>query len=91
MSFTWGDDRPIRTPWHETLIFELHVKGFTKLNPHVPELLRGTYLGLASEPSIRHLTTLGVTAVELMPVHHYTDEWHLVKKGLRNYWGYNTL
>ena len=90
-AFTWGDDRPPRTPWHETLIYELHVKGFSKLNPQVPEGLRGTYLGLASEPSIRHLKALGVTAVELMPVHHHTDEWHLVQRGLGNYWGYNTL
>jgi glycogen operon protein len=90
-AFTWGDDRPLRIPWHETVIYELHVKGFTQLNPYVPEDLRGTYLGLASEPAIRHLTSLGVTAVELMPVHHHTDEWHLVQKGLRNYWGYNTL
>jgi isoamylase len=90
-SFTWGDDRPLRTPWHETLIYELHVKGFTQLNAHVPEALRGTYLGLASEPAIRHLTSLGVTAVELMPVHQHLDEWHLVKRNLSNYWGYNTL
>jgi glycogen operon protein len=90
-SFTWGDDRPLRTPWHETLIYELHVKGFTKLNPKVPEPLRGTYLGLASEPASRHLTSLGVTAVELMPVHQHLNEWHLVKRGLVNYWGYNTL
>ena len=90
-SFTWGNDRPLRTPWHHTLIYELHVKGFTKLNPHIPESLRGTYLGLASEPAIRHLTSLGVTAVELMPVHHHTDEWHLVRRQLSNYWGYNTL
>ena len=72
-AFTWGDDRPLRTPWHETLIYELHVKGFTKLHPHVPEALCGTYLGLASESAIRHLTSLGVTAVELMPVHHHAD------------------
>jgi isoamylase len=90
-SFTWGNDRPLRTPWHETLIYELHVKGFTKLNPKVPEPLRGTYLGLASEPAIRHLTSLGVTAVELMPVHQHLDEWHLVQRGLANYWGYNTI
>ena len=90
-AFTWGDDRPLRTPWHETLIYELHVKGFSKLNPHIPEPLRGTYLGLASEPAIRHLTTLGVTAVELMPVHHHLNDWHLTKRGLTNYWGYNTL
>jgi isoamylase len=90
-SFTWGDDRPLRTPWHETLIYELHVKGFTKLNEDIPERLRGTYLGLASEPAIEHLTALGVTAVELMPVHQHADEWHLTQRGLTNYWGYNTL
>jgi glycogen operon protein len=90
-AFTWGDDRPLRTPWHETLIYELHVKGYTALHPAIPEPLRGTYLGLASEPAIQHLVSLGVTAVELMPVHHHTDEWHLVRRGLRNYWGYNTL
>ncbi len=90
-AFTWGDDRPLRTPWHETLIYELQVKGFSRLNPHVPEPLRGTYLGLASEASIRYLTALGVTAVELMPVHHHTDERHVVQRGLTNYWGYNTL
>ena len=90
-AFTWGADRPLRTPWHDTLIYELHVKGFTKLNPYVPEALRGTYLGLASEPAIRHLTSLGVTAVELMPVHQHLEDWHLVKCQLSNYWGYNTL
>ncbi len=90
-AFTWGNDQRLRTPWHETLIYELHVKGFTKLNPQIPEPLRGTYLGLASEPAIRHLTSLGVTAVELMPVHHHLNDWHLVKQGLSNYWGYNTL
>ena len=90
-AFTWGDDQPLRTPWHETLIYEMHVKGFTKLNPYIPEPLRGTYLGLASEPAIRHLASLGVTAVELMPVHHHVDDWHLAQRGLSNYWGYNTL
>jgi isoamylase len=90
-AFTWGDDRPLRTPWHETLIYELHVKGFTALHPSIPETLRGTYLGLATESAIHHLVSLGVTAVELMPVHHHTDDWHLVQRGLRNYWGYNTL
>jgi isoamylase len=90
-AFTWGGDKPLRTPWHETLIYELHVRGYTKLNPYVPESLRGTYLGLASEPAIRHLTSLGITAVELMPVHHHTDDWHLAQVGLANYWGYNTL
>jgi glycogen operon protein len=90
-AFTWGEDRPQRTPWHETLIYELHVRGFTAQHPDVPEALRGTYLGLATEPAIRHLTSLGVTAVELMPVHQHLDDWHLVKRGLKNYWGYNTL
>ena len=80
-----------KTPWHETVIYELHVKGFTELHSHVPEALRGKYLGLASEAAIRHLTSLGVTAVELMPVHHHNDEWHLVQRDLNNYWGYNTL
>ncbi len=90
-AFTWGDDRPPRTPWHKTVIYELHVKGFTQLNPNVPEPLRGSYAGLASESAIKHLTDLGVTAVELLPVHHFLDDRHLVDRGLRNYWGYNTL
>lgn len=89
--FDWGNDRPLRTPWHETLIYELHVKGFTKLHPEVPEHLRGTYAGLASPPIIRHLAELGVTAVELLPVHHHASERHLLDRGLSNYWGYNTL
>jgi glycogen operon protein len=90
-AFSWGDDRPLRTPWHKTVIYELHVRGFTKLHPGVPEPLRGTYAGLASEPALRHLRELGVTAVELMPVHHHSYDRHLVQKGLSNYWGYNTL
>jgi isoamylase len=90
-AFTWGDDRPPHTPWHKTLIYELHVKGFTQLHPEVPERLRGTYAGLASEPAIRHLAELGVTAVELLPVHHFLDDRHLIDRGLTNYWGYNTL
>ena len=90
-AFTWGGDRPPRTPWHETIIYELHVKGFSKLNPQVPEALRGTYLGVAAEASIAHLKSLGVTAVELMPVHHHLDEARLHEQGLTNYWGYNTL
>ena len=90
-AFTWGDDRPLRTPWHKSLIYELHVKGFSQLNEAVPEKLRGTYAGLASEASIAHLKSLGVTAVELLPVHHRLDDRHLVERGLTNYWGYNTL
>jgi isoamylase len=90
-SFTWGDDRPPRTPWHQTVIYELHVKGFTHLLPGLSEGERGTYSALASEPAIRHLTSLGVTAVELMPVQHHAYDRYLVDKGLSNYWGYNTL
>ena len=90
-AFTWGDDRPPRTPWHQTLIYELHVKGFTKRMPGVPEKFQGTYAAIASESAIQHLTSLGVTAVELMPVHYYLLDRHLVEKGLSNYWGYNTL
>ena len=90
-AFRWGTDEHPRTSWHETLIYELHVKGFTALNPHVPAAMRGTFLGVASEAAIDHLVSLGVTAAELMPIHHHTNEWHLVKRGLTNYWGYNTL
>ncbi len=90
-AFTWGDDRPPRTPWHATVIYELHVKGLTARHPGVPAELRGTYLGLASAPIIDHLHDLGVTAVELMPIHYHADEFALVERGLTNYWGYNTL
>src|SRR5438552_2607874 len=90
-AFTWGDDRPPRTPWHKTFIYELHIKGFSKRLPDVPEKLQGTYAGLASESAIRHLTQLNVTAVEIMPVHHHVDDRHLIERGLTNYWGYNTL
>ncbi len=89
--FRWRSDRPPRTPWHETVIYEAHVRGFTKQCPAVPEQHRGTFAGLASRASIRHLRKLGVTAVELMPVHHHVDDRHLVDRGLSNYWGYNTL
>jgi len=90
-AFPWGDDCPPRTPWHKTLIYEVHVKGMTQRHPDVPEPLRGTYLGLASEPVIEHLGSLGVTAVELMPVHHLVDDRQLLERGLSNYWGYSTL
>lgn len=90
-AFTWGNDRQPRTPWHNTVIYELHVKGLTRLLPDLPEKMRGTYSGLGSEPAIRHLLDLGVTAVELMPVHHHSVENHLADLGLTNYWGYNTL
>ncbi|NIR46775.1 MAG: glycogen debranching protein GlgX [Gemmatimonadetes bacterium] len=90
-AFTWGDDRPPRRRWNETVIYECHVKGLTYQHPSVPEPLRGTYLGLASEPVLEHLLKLGVTAVELMPVHHWISERHLLELGLTNYWGYNTI
>jgi glycogen operon protein len=89
--FSWGDDRLLRTPWHETVIYEAHVKGMTRLHPLVPEPLRGTYAGLATEPVIDHFKELGITAVELMPVHHHVKDRHLIERGLTNYWGYNTL
>jgi isoamylase len=90
-SFDWQEDRPPARPWHETVIYELHVKGFTKLMEQVPEQLRGTYAGLASEPALEYLSSLGVTAVELLPIHHIADEMHLAAKGLTNYWGYSSI
>jgi glycogen operon protein len=90
-AFDWGDSRPPGTPWDEMVVYETHVKGFTKLHPGVPEELRGTYLGLASDAAIEHLLGLGVTAVELLPVHAFVQDKHLVEKGLRNYWGYNSI
>ena len=90
-AFTWGDDKPPRTPWHKTLIYEAHVKGLTMRHPDVPDDRRGTYAGVASEAIIKHLKSLGVTAIELLPVHYHLNDRHLVEKGLTNYWGYNTL
>jgi isoamylase len=89
--FDWGDDRPPRTPYHETVIYEAHVRGLTRLHPAVPEEQRGTYAGLAHPVVIDHLLELGVTAVELMPVHQFVPEHALVARGLTNYWGYNTI
>jgi isoamylase len=90
-AFTWGDDRPPRVPWNRTVIYECHVKGMTVRHPSVPAELRGTYLGMASDPILDHLLSLGVTAVELMPVHHFAIDRHLAEAGLTNYWGYNTI
>lgn len=90
-AFSWGDDRLLRTPWHDTVIYELHVKGFTYLHPLVPQALRGTYAGLGSARIIEYLKALGITAVELMPVHAFIDDRNLAEKGLRNYWGYNSI
>ncbi|MBI4502578.1 MAG: glycogen debranching protein GlgX [Gemmatimonadetes bacterium] len=90
-TFAWGDDRSPQTPWNRTVIYECHVKGMTFKHPDVPENLRGTYLGLCSDPILDHLKSLGVTAVELLPVHHFINDRHLVEKGLTNYWGYNSI
>ncbi len=89
--FDWGDDTPPRTPWNESVIYELHVKGFTQLHPRVPESLRGTYAGLARPEVVAYLQDLGVTAVQLLPVHQHLDDGFLVDKGLTNYWGYNSI
>lgn len=90
-SFDWKKDRRPNVAWSDSLIYEVHVKGFTQRHPDVPESVRGTYLGLCSDAAIKHLRKLGVTAVELLPVHHYVDEHRLHRLGLTNYWGYNTL
>jgi isoamylase len=87
----WADDRRPKTPWQDSVIYELHVKGFTRLHPGIPERLRGTYAGLAHPAAIEHLVGLGVTAVELLPVHQFAHEDHLLRRGLRNHWGYNSI
>ena len=89
-AFTWGDDRPPQTPWHNTVIYEMHVRGFSKRHPDIPDDRRGTYEALTTEPAIAHLKKLGVTAVELLPVHHHARERHLQERSLTNYWGYNS-
>lgn len=90
-SFNWGNDAPPKTPLHKTIIYEMHVRGFTQLNPDIPENIRGTYAAIAHPVSINYLKALGITAVELMPVHFFVTDHHLEEKGLSNYWGYNTL
>src|SRR5215208_2030022 len=90
-AFNWEGDQPPRTPWESSLIYECHVKGMTMLHPAVPELLRGTYLGLSSDPVLDHLGKLGVTAIELLPVHHMASERRLAQLGLTNYWGYSSI
>ncbi|MET8125167.1 glycogen debranching protein GlgX [Streptomyces sp. NPDC005065] len=87
----WAEDRRPKTPWADSVIYELHVRGFTKLHPGIPEELRGTYAGLAHPAAIGHLQRLGVTAVELLPVHQFAHEDHLLRRGLHNYWGYNSI
>ncbi len=90
-SFDWGDDTAPATSLAETVVYETHVKGFTRCHPEVPEHLRGTYAGLAHPAALDHLTSLGITAVELLPVHHFVHDSHLLERGLRNYWGYNSI
>ncbi|MFG2192748.1 glycogen debranching protein GlgX [Streptomyces sp. NPDC048639] len=87
----WADDRRPKTPWADSVIYELHVRGFTMRHPGIPPELRGTYAGLAHPAAIEHLTRLGVTAVELLPVHQFAHEDHLLRRGLKNYWGYNSV
>ena len=90
-SFDWGDDAPPRIPLAETVVYETHVKGFTKRHPDVPKEVQGTYAGLAHPAATGYLTDLGVTAVELLPVHQFVQDSHLLERGLRNYWGYNSI
>jgi len=90
-AFTWGDDRPPGTPWEETIVYEAHVKGLTYLHPEIPPPLRGTYAAIGSEPIVSHLRKLGVTALELLPVHACADDKRLLQLGLCNYWGYNSV
>jgi isoamylase len=90
-AFTWERDRQLNIPWNQTVIYECHVKGMTIRNPDVPEKLRGTYLGLSSEPMLEYFTSLGVTAIELLPVHQFVVDRHLAERGLTNYWGYNSI
>ncbi|MER5381401.1 glycogen debranching protein GlgX [Streptomyces sp. NBC_00647] len=87
----WSDDHRPKTPWADSVIYELHVRGFTRLHPGIPEDLRGTYAGLAHPAAVEHLVNLGVTAVELLPVHQFAHEDHLLRRGLKNYWGYNSI
>jgi len=90
-AFDWGDDKPPATQWHDTVIYEAHVRGLSMRHPDVPEEIRGTYAAIGSPPIIEHLTKLGITAIELLPIHYFLDDRHLQEKGLHNSWGYNTL
>ena len=90
-AFTWGDERRPQVPWNRSVIYEAHVRGLTKLHPGIPERYRGTFSGLAWPSMLEHLKSLGITAVELLPVHAFIDDRHLVERGFRNYWGYNTI
>ncbi|TMB05252.1 MAG: glycogen debranching protein GlgX, partial [Deltaproteobacteria bacterium] len=89
--FDWSDDRPPKWAWNDTIVYEAHVKGLTKRHPGIPENLRGTYAGLASPPVIQYFKSLGITAVELLPIHQFVHSQHVVDRGLRNYWGYDSI
>ncbi len=90
-AFDWGGERPLRIPWNDSVLYEAHVRGFTARHPDVPPALRGTYAGLVSPAALDHLTSLGITAVELLPVHHHADDRALIERGLTNYWGYSSI
>lgn len=90
-AFNWGDDRPPAVPWQDTVIYEAHVRGLTRLREDIRPNERGTFAALASPQMIEHLQRIGVTAVELLPIHAFVQDRYLLEKGLRNYWGYNTL
>jgi isoamylase len=90
-AFTWGDKRHPQVPWSDTILYEIHPKGFTRLDPRIPSAMRGTFAGLAHERVIQYLQTLGVTSIELLPIHAFVDDSYLLEKGLKNYWGYNSL
>jgi len=89
--FDWENDKPLGRPLHETIVYEVHVKGFTARHPDIPSEIRGTYAGLAHPKAVEYLAGLGITAVELLPVHQFVHDAHLVERGLRNYWGYNSI
>ena len=90
-AFTWGRERRPEVPWARTIFYETHVRGFTKLHPAVPEELRGTFSGLGRKEVIDYIRSLGVTSIELLPIHAFVNDRHLLEKGLTNYWGYNTI
>ena len=90
-AFDWEDDAPPRTPWHKTMVYETHVKGFTMRHPDLPEHVRGRFGGLANPASVEYLQKLGVTAIELLPVHQFVQDALLLERGVRNYWGYNSI
>src|SRR6185369_1099582 len=89
--FDWRNDRPPRVPYHHSFIYEAHVRGLTMRHPDIPEELRGTYSAIAHPAIVEHLKSLGVTAIELLPVHHFVHDQRLIDAGLSNYWGYNTI